>query len=34
MFGLPLLSAAIFLPVVGILVLFFIPKSQTSAIRG
>ena len=33
MFGLPLLSAAIF-RVVGILVLFFIPKSQTSAIRG
>ena len=34
MFGLPLLSSIIFLPVIGILILFFIPKTQTSAIRG
>src|SRR3989338_7032870 len=34
MFGLPLLSLIIFLPVLGILILFFIPKAQTSTIRG
>ena len=34
MVGLPLLSLIIFLPVLGILILFFIPKTQTSTIRG
>ena len=34
MLGLPLLSSLIFLPLVGILILFFIPKTHTSAIRG
>jgi NADH-quinone oxidoreductase subunit M len=34
MFGLPLLSSVIFLPVLGILILFFIPKDRTSLIRS
>ena len=34
MFGLPLLSSLIFLPVAGILILFFIPRDKTSLIKS